>query len=72
MKDLTSTILRFSIMAAAALGTAAAVYFWASPKHQEVDSNFSFFMVGERTDRGESGVQGGGTKNLSRGGQVKS
>lgn len=36
MKDLTSVILRCSIMAAAALGTAAVWYFWAGPKHQEV------------------------------------
>ena len=36
MKDLTSVILRCSIMAAAALGTAAMWYFWVGPKHQEV------------------------------------
>ena len=44
MRDLTSVIVRCSILAAAALGTVAAWYFWIAPKHQEVGGILNYLL----------------------------
>ena len=55
MKDLTSVILRCSIMAAAALGTAAMWYFWVGPKHQEVCILLNY--LGQKKEQAEETVE---------------